>query len=86
MEIKYATLAVKQEEENKVLVKHICVWEGSPTQDDVDNLIKELAEDPNFGMVGDTDYVMHHLERTEETKHIFEQLNIPKSFGDENNE
>jgi hypothetical protein len=86
MEIKYATIAVKQEEENKVLVKHICVWEGSPTQDDVDNLIKELAEDPNFGMVGDTDYVMHHLERTEETEHIFEQLNIPKSFGDENNE
>ncbi len=86
MEIKYATLAVKQEEENKVLVKHICVWEGSPTQDDVDNLIKELAEDPNFGMVGDTDYVMNHLERTEETKHIFEQLNIPQEFGNTESE
>lgn len=86
MEIKYATLAVKQEDENKVLVKHICVWEGAPTGDDVDNLIKELAEDPNFGMVGDTDYVMHHLERTEETEHIFEQLNIPKEFGNTESE
>ena len=85
MEIKYATLATKQEE-NKVLVKHICVWEDAPTQEDVDDLIKELAEEPNFGMVGDTDYEMHHLERTEENEHIFEQLNIPKEFGDTNGE
>ncbi len=77
---------MEQEEENKVLVKHVCGWEGAPTGEDVDNLIKELAEDPNFGMVGDTDYVMHHLERTEETEHIFEQLNIPKEFGNTESE
>lgn len=78
MEIKYATIATKQEEDNKVLVKHICVWEGPPEEDDIKNLVKELWERPEWGMVNDDDYDLVNLERNPENEHIFEQLNIPK--------
>ena len=83
MEVKYATIATKQEEENKVLVKHICVWESAPEEEDIKGLVKELWERPDWGMVGDDDYDLINLERSEENEHIFEQLNIPKEIKEE---
>lgn len=83
MEIKYATIATKNEEDNKVLVKHICVWEGAPEEDDIRNLVKELWERPEWGMVEDDDYDLVNLERSAENEHIFEQLNIPKEITEQ---
>lgn len=83
MEIKYATIATKNEEDNKVLVKHICVWEGAPEEDDIRNLVKELWERPEWGMVEDDDYDLVNLERSEENEHIFQQLNIPKEITEQ---
>ena len=83
MEVKYATIATKQEEENKVLVKHICVWESAPEEEDIKGLVKELWERPDWGMVGDDDYDLVNLERSEENEHIFEQLNIPKEITEQ---
>lgn len=83
MEVKYVTIATKNEEDNRVLVKHICVWESSPEEDDIKNLVKELWERPEWGMVEDDDYDLVNLERSAENEHIFEQLNIPKNTTDE---
>jgi pimeloyl-CoA synthetase len=86
MEVKYATIATKQEEENKVLVKHICVWESAPEEEDIKGLVKELWERPEWDMVGDDDYDLVNLERSEENEHIFEQLNIPKELTEQKQE
>ena len=83
MEIKYATIATKKEEENRVSVKHICVWEDAPEEDDISNLVKELWESPEWGMVGDDDYDLVNLVRSTENEHIFEQLNIPKEITEQ---
>ena len=83
MEVKYATIATKNEEDNRVLVKHICVWESAPEEDDIKNLVKELWERPEWGMVEDDDYDLVNLERSEENEHIFEQLNIPKEITEQ---
>jgi hypothetical protein len=83
MEVKYATIATKNEEDNRVLVKHICVWEGAPEEDDIKNLVKELWERPEWGMVEDDDYDLVNLERSEENEHIFQQLNIPKEIAEQ---
>lgn len=83
MEVKYATIATKNEEDNKVLVKHICVWEGAPEEGDIENLVKELWERPEWGMVEDDDYDLVNLERSEENEHIFQQLNIPKEIPEQ---
>lgn len=86
MEVKYATIATKDQEDGRVLVKHICVWQDEPTEDDVKNLVKELWERPEWAMVGDDDYDLVNLERTEENEHIFEQLNIPKEITEQTEE
>jgi hypothetical protein len=83
MEVKYATIATKDQEDGRVLVKHICVWEGAPEEDDIKGLVKELWERPDWGMVGDDDYDLVNLERSEENEHIFEQLNIPKEITEQ---
>ena len=83
MEVKYATIATKDQEDGRVLVKHICVWESAPGEDDVKGLVKELWERPDWGMVGDDDFDLVNLERSEENEHIFEQLNIPKEIKEE---
>jgi pimeloyl-CoA synthetase len=83
MEVKYATIATKGQEDGRVLVKHICVWEGAPEEDDIKNLVKELWERPEWGMVGDDDFDLVNLERSEENEHIFQQLNIPKELTEQ---
>jgi hypothetical protein len=83
MEVKYATIATKDQEDGRVLVKHICVWQDEPTEDDVKNLVKELWERPEWAMVEDDDYDLVNLERSEENEHIFEQLNIPKEITEQ---
>ena len=83
MEVKYATIATKNQEDGRVLVKHICVWEGAPEEEDIKNLVKELWERPEWGMVEDDDYDLVNLERSEENEHIFEQLNIPKEIREQ---
>jgi hypothetical protein len=83
MEVKYATIATKNQEDGRVLVKHICVWEGAPEEEDIKNLVKELWERPEWGMVEDDDYDLVNLERSEENEHIFEQLNIPKEITEQ---
>jgi hypothetical protein len=83
MEVKYATIATKDQEDGRVLVKHICVWESAPGEDDVKGLVKELWERPDWGMVGDDDFDLVNLERSEENEHIFEQLNIPKEITEQ---
>jgi hypothetical protein len=83
MEVKYATIATKDQEDGRVLVKHICVWEGAPEEEDIKNLVKELWERPDWGMVDDDDYDLVNLERSEENEHIFEQLNIPKEITEQ---
>jgi hypothetical protein len=83
MEVKYATIATKDQEDGRVLVKHICVWQDAPSEDDVKGLVKELWERPDWGMVGDDDFDLVNLERSEENEHIFEQLNIPKEITEQ---
>jgi hypothetical protein len=83
MEVKYATIATKDQEDGRVLVKHICVWESAPGEDDDKGLVKELWERPDWGMVGDDDFDLVNLERSEENEHIFEQLNIPKEITEQ---
>jgi hypothetical protein len=83
MEVKYATIATKDQEDGRVLVKHICVWQDAPNEDDVKGLVKELWERPDWGMVGDDDFDLVNLERSEENEHIFEQLNIPKEITEQ---
>jgi hypothetical protein len=83
MEVKYATIATKDQEDGRVLVKHICVWEGAPEEEDIKNLVKELWERPDWGMVNDDDYDLVNLERSEDNEHIFEQLNIPKEITEQ---
>jgi hypothetical protein len=83
MEVKYATIATKNQEDGRVLVKHICVWEGAPEEEDIKNLVKELWERPEWGMVEDDDYDLVNLERSEENEHIFQQLNIPKEITEQ---
>lgn len=80
MEVKHATIATKDQEDGRVLVKHICVWQDEPNENDIKNLVKELWERPEWAMVEDDDYDLVNLERTEENEHIFEQLNIPKEI------
>jgi hypothetical protein len=86
MEVKYATIATKDQEDGRVLVKHICVWEGAPEEEDIKNLVKELWERPDWGMVNDDDYDLVNLERSEENEHIFQQLNIPKEITEQKEE
>lgn len=86
MDIKYATIATKDQEDGRTLVKHICVWEEAPTETDVENLVKELWERPEWGMVEDDDFDLVNLERNSENEHIFEQLNIPKTLEETKDE
>jgi hypothetical protein len=83
MEVKYATIATKDQEDGRVLVKHICVWESAPSEDDVKGLVKELWERPEWGMVEDDDFDLVNLERSEENEHIFQQLNMPKEITEQ---
>ena len=83
MEVKHATIATKDQEDGRVLVKHICVWQDEPSEDDIKNLVKELWERPEWAMVEDDDYDLVNLKRTEENEHIFEQLNIPREITEQ---
>lgn len=68
MKVNYALVFGKisenPDESGELYIKHICVYEKEPTQNDVDQLAQELATDEEFGMVNDFDYNIYKFDRS----------------------
>ena len=85
MKIDYVTLCIKKEEiEGQLLNKvvHVCAWENEPNDNDIEHLVGELWESEEFGLKGDDNYEMVTLERSEDSKHIFDQLGLGEQEED----
>lgn len=74
MKTNFGLVAVQ---DNKIL--HLCMYEEPPKPQDYDGLIKELSEDPEFGMIHMVEGVDYHLHSVTEEflKELKEALNIP---------
>lgn len=79
MKLNYAILCYKNLPDDEMLVKHVCAYENLPDDEDAASLQAELAVDPEFGMIGDTDYEIIVLERAK-MPDMFDYLKIPKSL------
>jgi hypothetical protein len=70
MKVNYALVFGKisenPNESGELYIKHICVYEQEPTQNNVDQLVQELATDEEFGMVNDFDYNIYKFDRSNE--------------------
>jgi hypothetical protein len=76
MKINFAVICFKELDENLIEVKHKCLYEDEPNESCLDNLVRELYEDPEFNMVGDDDYEMVVLNYKEHPE-MFESFEIP---------
>jgi len=77
MKINYAVILGNIDGSN-LEVKHMCLYEGQPTKDDYESLIKEVATDQAFGMVGDNSYNIYTLSRlVPGDKEIMDILRLP---------
>lgn len=83
MKINFAVICYKMVDDQNANVKHICCYETEPSAADIDSLVSELENDPEFGMVGDHDYDISVISRSVEPE-IFETLQIPEEM--DNNE
>jgi len=69
------------EDGRNIIVKHTCVYEDEPNDNDITSLINELSTVADFGMVGDEDYDMAKFNRnTEMGQFWFKQMNIPEGI------
>ena len=77
MKITHLTLCLKKDDEGKpTKVAHVCAWQNEPSEEDINNLIKELWENEEFGLKGDDDYEMVTIDRSEGNEPLFNQLGI----------
>ena len=83
MKTNYALAAVvpKPEDPKKGSVVHVCFYEESPSQFDVNALVEELATDTEFSMthmVCDQDYFLQHF-----AGEVLEQLKADMGIPDD---
>ena len=81
MKINYAVICFKEIDENLIEVKHKCLYENKPSEERLDDLMRELNEDEEFGMIGDDDYEMVVLDYNEHPE-MFESFDIPTEIED----
>jgi hypothetical protein len=79
MKLNYAIVCYKDNDDDQTMeIKHICCYENEPSETDVESLVKELREEEAFGLVGDDDYSMMLLDRSDEKEaEMMEKLDIP---------
>jgi hypothetical protein len=85
MKLNYAIVCYKDNEDGETMeIKHTCCYENEPNDEDVKSLVKELAEDEEFGMIGDSDYRMVLLDRSvSEESDLMDSLDIPHEIEEE---
>jgi hypothetical protein len=81
MKVNYAVICFKEIDENLIEVKHKCLYEEKPSENCLDDLMRELNEDVEFNMVGDDDYEMMVLNY-KEYPDMFESFDIPTEIED----
>jgi hypothetical protein len=79
MKINYVIICYKRLDEERIQVRHKCLYKNKPNQVDFDSLEEELATDENFGMVGDYDYEMMLINR-EENFNLWTMFEIPNEL------
>lgn len=82
MKINYAVICFKQLDEDRIRLKHKCLYEEEPTDMDLAELVRELETDPSFDMIGDDDYEMIVLTRELDSE-MMDKLNIPQEIETE---
>lgn len=85
MKLNFVVLCVKDNNDGSMNIKHICCYESFPTEDSINDLHRELAEDESFGMIGDTDYETLILDRNKpgvEEALINMDLNLPTEIDE----
>ena len=80
MKLNYAIICYKQLDEDRIQVKHSCLYENKPTQVDFDSLQMELATDKEFNMIGDDDYEMALIDKTSK---LWSTFNLPTDINDD---
>lgn len=78
MKLNYAILCYTHLPGEEMYIKHVCAYEEMPSNEDAASLQAELAIDPEFGMIGDSDYEIIIIERSK-MPDMFEYLKIPKN-------
>jgi hypothetical protein len=68
-------------EDKMAVVKHVCAYESEPRDVDIESLKQELNTDEDFGMIGDTNYIIMKYNRVE-NQDIFEILELPEELSE----
>lgn len=79
MKLNFAILCYRDLPEDDMEIKHVCAYEHLPSSEDAASLQAELAIDPEFGMIGDSDYSIIVLERSKSPE-MFDYLKIPEEL------
>lgn len=81
MRLDWMLICYKDNTDGSMDVIHLCAYEEEPGMIDIKSLREELATDPEFEMIGDTDYKMKMVNRKEHLK-WFESFGIPEESGE----
>ena len=86
MKVNYILACLKDLGNEEFQIEHLCLYGNKPEQSDIESLRKELAEDEEFGMVGNSDYEIRMIERGEELFNSFQEYyKFPEEFEGEKN-
>jgi hypothetical protein len=81
MKVNYAFVCTSDGPDDTQIVKHICLYENEPNQDSYNSLVEELATDEEFGMVGDTNYIIALIHRIDNAN-LWELLELPAEINE----
>mgnify|MGYP003641330418 CR=1 FL=1 len=81
MKLNWILVAVYNDpnDDKMAVVKHVCAYEKEPRYIDIEALREELRVDEDFGMVGDTDFIIMKYSRKEDPS-VFEALELPEEI------
>ena len=79
MKINYAVICFKQLDDERIRLKHKCLYEEEPEDMDLVELVRELETNPEFNMIGDDDYEMIVLSREFDAE-FMNELNIAEEI------
>ncbi len=83
MKINHGLIAVSLNETEQCFeILHFCGYEKEPTQVEIDDLKRELAENPEFGLSNRTDYIIHRAA-PEIVEHFKGEVNEESLAGEE---
>ena len=84
MKLTYVVICYEDNDDDSMNILHLCGYEEMPSTDSLKDLKRELAEDPEFDLIGNDSYKMKVLDRNIPAEaDLLTYLEVPEEINEE---